>query len=327
MLTTLVFGLGLLTLLDTTQLPNSLRFILDSAVGLAPFILVSTVFVGMLTASGIEGVTARVFRNATLPMIFLASAFGALSPLCSCGVIPVILGLLVAGVPLAPVMAFWIASPIMDPEMFVLLAGGISFHFAIAKTIIAFGMGLVSGLITHLLEARGYLANPLNAAARAASGGCNSVPAEGKIAWTFWQQPERRAQFQSSFLSALKLISVSLGFAFFLESLMVTYVPADTMAAFVQGDSIGAIFKAILIGIPVYLNGYAAIPLVDRLMEFGMLPGVAMAFMIGGSVTSIPAIIAVASITRKPVFLWYLSAALISTLSLSLAYQWVLNSF
>ena len=39
-----------------------------------------------------------------------------------------------AGVPLAPVMAFWIASPIMDPEMFILTAAGIGFNFALAKT-------------------------------------------------------------------------------------------------------------------------------------------------------------------------------------------------
>ena len=46
---------------------------------------------------------------------------------CSCGVIPLIAAMLVAGVPLAPVMAFWIASPIMDPEMFVLTAAGIGY--------------------------------------------------------------------------------------------------------------------------------------------------------------------------------------------------------
>lgn len=54
--------------------------------------------------------------------------FGSLSPLCSCGVVPVIAALLATGVPLAPVMAFLIASPIMDPVMFILTAAGLAWQ-------------------------------------------------------------------------------------------------------------------------------------------------------------------------------------------------------
>ena len=39
-------------------------------------------------------------------MIAAAALFGSLSPFCSCGVIPIVAGLLGVGVPLAPVMAF-----------------------------------------------------------------------------------------------------------------------------------------------------------------------------------------------------------------------------
>lgn len=46
-------------------------------------------------------------------MIVLASLFGALSPFCSCGVVPLIAGLPGVGVPLAPVMAFWLSSPLI----------------------------------------------------------------------------------------------------------------------------------------------------------------------------------------------------------------------
>jgi len=38
-------------------------------------------------------------------MIVMAALLGALSPFCSCGVIPVVTSLFVAGVPIAPVMA------------------------------------------------------------------------------------------------------------------------------------------------------------------------------------------------------------------------------
>jgi len=62
---------------------------------------------------------------------------GALSPFCLCGVIPLIAALLSMGVPLAPVMAFWLASPIMDPSMFLLTSGEIGMDFAIAIAVFA----------------------------------------------------------------------------------------------------------------------------------------------------------------------------------------------
>ena len=49
---------------------------------------------------------------------------------------------------------------------------------------------------------------------------------------------------------------------------------------------------AVTVGVPAYLNGYAAIPVVAGLMQTGMAPGAAMAFMIAGAMTSIPAAIA-----------------------------------
>ena len=51
-------------------------------------------------------------------MVILAALFGALSPFCLCGVIPLVVGLLSAGVPLAPVMAFWIVSSLMVTDVY-----------------------------------------------------------------------------------------------------------------------------------------------------------------------------------------------------------------
>jgi len=53
--------------------------------------------------------------------------------------------LLASGVPLAPVMAFWLASPLMDPEMFILLSATLGLPFTIAKTVAAVAMGVFGG--------------------------------------------------------------------------------------------------------------------------------------------------------------------------------------
>jgi uncharacterized membrane protein YraQ (UPF0718 family) len=78
---------------------------------------------------------------------------------------------------------------------------------------------------------------------------------------------------------------------------------------------------AVLVGVPAYLNGYAAIPTVSALVDMGMAPGAGLAFMVAGGVTSIPAAMAVFALVRRPVFLWYLALGLTGSLAAGVAYQ------
>jgi uncharacterized membrane protein YraQ (UPF0718 family) len=73
--------------------------------------------------------------------------------------------------------------------------------------------------------------------------------------------------------------------------------------------------------VPAYLNGYAAIPTTGALLALGMTPGAALAFMVAGAVTSIPAAVAVFALVRRPVFLWYLALALVGSTAAGYAYQ------
>jgi hypothetical protein len=68
-----------------------------------------------------------------------------------------------------------------------------------------------------------------------------------------------------------------------------------------------------LVGVPAYLNGYAALPLAAGLIEQGMSHSVAMAFLVAGGVSSLPAAIAVFALVRLPVFLSYLTFALVGS--------------
>ena len=77
---------------------------------------------------------------------------------------------------------------------------------------------------------------------------------------------------------------------------------------------------ASVVGIPAYLNGYAALPLVAGLIEQGMAPGAGMAFLLAGGVYSIPAAIAVWALARPQVFLAYLGFAFTGACLLGLSF-------
>lgn len=308
----LVFAaiLAALTLLVPKQAGRSLLFTGDALLFIAPFIAVSVLVAAYAKASGLDRQIASAFAGGPWRAVVLAAAFGALSPFCSCGVIPLIAGLLAAGVPLAPVMAFWLASPLMDPEMFILMLPVFGPEFTLAKLVAAFGTGLAAGAVTHLLAGTSVLADPLRPET-AGCGGCGAQvsPAAAPVVPKFWREAERLGIFVREGRSNGWFLCKWLTLAFLLESLMIAYIPADLIGLAVGGDNWWAIPASVIVGVPAYLNGYAAIPTVSALIDMGMQPAAGLGFMISGGATSIPAAMAVFALVRAPVFLMYVAWA------------------
>jgi uncharacterized membrane protein YraQ (UPF0718 family) len=318
---TLVGLTGLLAVFDTSQIGRSYVFTLESMWQMLPFFILAIGLAAYAKASGADAIIAGAFSGNPVRATVVAAFVGALSPFCSCGVIPLIAAMLGAGVPLAPVMAFWIASPIMDPEMFILTAAGIGVNFAIAKTLATIAMGLFAGFSVLLVQRYGFLKDPLRASVTSGcASSCESETNKG-INWRFWQEPQRVHAFKAESYSIGVFLGKWLTFAFFLESLMLAYVPPDWITGYVGADNDFAIPIAAVVGVPSYLNGYAAIPLISGLLEMGMTPGAAMAFITAGAVSSIPAAIAVFALVKKPVFALYLSLGLIGSMLTSWLYQ------
>ena len=144
-----------IALLDPGQLAPSFDKVVASLLSVGPFLAASILIAAWAGATGADNLIAKAFTGAPAMMIAMGALAGGLSPFCSCGVIPLIAAFLAMGVPLAPVMAFWLASPLMDPSMFALTTGVLGLEFAVAKTLIALGMGVLGGTVVAFGRARG----------------------------------------------------------------------------------------------------------------------------------------------------------------------------
>lgn len=301
------------------QAIESSRFTLQSLWGISGFLLVSVLLAAYARASAADQLTAKVFAaGGTTVVVVAASAFGVLSPFCSCGVVPIVAALLAGGAPLFAVMAFWVSSPLMDPEMFLLTAGDLGTNFATARLIAAFGMGLMAGYTTWTLQHRGLLENSLR---EYTSCSTSSLKTPDSLIWRFWHEPDRRATFGREFRRTGIFLAKWLTLAFVLESLMVAYVPAEAVGSLLGSGSFLSVPLAVVIGVPTYLNGYAAIPTVGGLMDLGMSDGAALAFMTAGGVTSIPAAMAVFALVKHRVFGWYIVLSLVGSAVAGFAYS------
>lgn len=311
----------ILGLVDRSQLLPSLLFTASSLWEMLPFFVLAILFAAYATATNASSLIAQVFTGSPIKATILAAFIGALSPFCSCGVIPLIAAMLGAGVPLAPVMAFWIASPIMDPEMFILTAAGIGLNFAVAKTIAAVAMGLLAGFAVLGIQRCGLLASPLQATVSNLCSTSCGPNKDDSVKWKFWQDASRKRIFFEESVTIARFLGKWLALAFFLESLMLAYVSSDWIVQYVGDENFFAIPLAAIVGAPSYLNGYAAIPLISGLLEIGMTPGAAMAFITAGAVSSIPAAVAVFALVKKPVFALYILLGLMGSIATAGLYQ------
>jgi len=309
--------------LDPKELPSTLFYVGRSVVVFSPLLALTFGLNAYLKAADASNAVMGLFGGRTTFMIVASTLLGALSPLCSCTVVPMIAVLLQAGVPLGPIMAFWMASPLVAPETYAMTGAVLGFEFATARLITAILVGLFAGFATTAVMRAGLFKRPLHPRLLLAGAGQSFAanPGSVKAHWKFWKDPERRITFRKELIHTAILMTTWLVIAFMMESLMLTYVPGDLLLKVFGTQSAFSIPVAALAGMPVYVNGVAAIPLVKAFVHAGMSQGAALAFIVGGSATSLPAMFAVLPLVRKPVFFWYLAIAWTGAILSGYAYQ------
>ena len=327
------------------QILEIVRFVAGSAWTILPVFFLS-VSVGVLVrALKLDGAIKRAFDARVGTAIVLATAVGAFSPFCSCTVVPVVAGLLIGGVPLAPVMAFWVTSPTMDPEILVLSAGFLDWPLAVARLVAALLLSLGAGYLTLALTRSGVLGKVLRREVierddEEAAGGCCAPEASaasrktcGASCSSGSDDPIRDRWYASAIASLRDLSWPEVGrdvakeswrlgrwllMAFALEALILAYVPQEAIAGTLGSANPLAVPLAALIGLPLYMTEVAALPIVSGLLESGMSPGTAIAFLIAGPATTVPAMAAVWSLVRPRVFALYVGIALVGATVLGL---------
>jgi uncharacterized protein len=287
------------------------RFVAASFLEVAVLISAGLLLSAWVAASGVGTITAKIFRGHPVTTIVLASVAGTITPVCGVTVLPLMTGLLASGVPLAPVMAFWLSSPVTDPAMFAATWATLGLSFAVAKTISALGLGIFAGSVTAALTTTEAVKNPLRRS-HATSGETCSPCVAGYKTWV-WGDPERRRVFWIDLLKTTRLVSVCLTLAFTAEYLLRDAMPHHLFRIYVGSDSPYAIPLAVSVGAPMYLDGYAALPLVRALLDLGMSPGAALAFLVSGSAVSIWGVLAVVPILRTSILILFVTLAVIGS--------------
>ena len=316
-----IVGMAIAAIFWPHSFLSTTSFVLEGMLDVSYLVIPGIVISAWVNASGMGGRIRKAFERGQTSAVLIASIVGAITPVCGVTVLPLMAGLLAAGVPLAPVMAFWLASPVTDPAMFSVTAATLGFHFAIAKTIAAFLLGVFGGAVVAAISRQSWVRHSLREKGLAATLGQQVHCASGEVLYAIWRDSAKARQFGNELWAMTKLIVICLGFAFAAEYQMQVHLHPETFAGFLGKQSDWAIPLAVLVGSPAYLDGYAALPLTRGLIDHGMSPGAAMAFLVSGSVVSIWGAIAIFPVLRMKPFLLYLLLALAGSLAVGWIYD------
>ena len=210
---------------------DAARFVMWSLIVVAPIVVPGIVLAAWIIASGADAHIAGAFEGRTMRTVLAASLIGAVTPVCGVTVLPLMAGLLAAGVPLAPIMAFWLSSPVTDPSILATTAATLGLSFAIGKTLSAFGLGLFGGAITGLFVKTPWAMNALrdNSLARQLSAArCGADrPFDPRV----WRSEARRQSFSRQFGATTRLILVCLIPAYAAENALHAVLQPGALAA------------------------------------------------------------------------------------------------
>jgi uncharacterized membrane protein YraQ (UPF0718 family) len=297
-----------------------------------PFLAISVVAAAVLTVYvGTDRVSALLKRR-RLTAVGGAVLLATLTPFCSCGTTAVLLGMLATSAPWGPLVAFMVASPLTSPSELVFSAGLFGWPFALVFFVGTIVLGLASGAIAGLLDRLGWLEGQARLVDRCscASAGCEtSQPvriAVGPGTASIAELRSRRVRWRiDEFVAELlrvgrKLVVLFLGFTA-VGYLAIEAIPTAWLTEHLGEGSILAIPLAGLLGVPVYLNTEASLPLVSALMQGGMGAGPAMAFLVTGAGTSVGAISGLFVIARGRVIALVVALLFVGALALGLVSQ------
>ena len=127
--------------------------------------------------------------------------------------------------------------------------------------------------------------------------------------------------------SATLMVAKFMALAFFLSALIKLYIPSEWVAVLLGRQNPWAIVSAAFLGVPAYVSNLTALPMISGLLAQGMNPSAALAFLISGPTTTLPAMAAVWGLASRRVFVLYVLLSLAGAVILGYAHTLVAGLF
>ena len=246
------------------------------------WLLLGLIVAGLVKTIIPESAMQRWLGGNGLMAVSRAALFGAPLPLCSCGVLPVALGVYRGGASKEATVSFLISTPETSVDSIAVTYALMGPLMAIYRPLAALFNAVITGMMTTWVKNQPVQKPADEEPAGCCASACSSEPIE---------LPSR-----GPVLTALRYglgvllddISTWLILGIVLAGVMNSLIPPGWLAQWGQG--IGAMAIMLLVGVPMYICASASTPVAAGLIMAGVSPGVVLVFLLVGPATNMASI-------------------------------------
>ena len=249
-----------------------------------------------------------------------AVCLGGASPLCTYGTVPVLVELLRDGTSPGPALAFLVASSLLNPQMFILMAGGLGLRLALAHVTGVLLLSLPVGLLARRLRpdlflGTGILSPPPHAAAQPQPP-TTSAPATRK-GWI---------GLARSTLRLTETVGLYFVAGIILSALLQALVPTGWVTSLLGQGRWYSVLLAGVLGVPFYACGGGAVPVIAGLLAQGMSPGAALTFFLAGPATRLTSLAALGTLLNRRALVAYATYVVVGAILAGFALNLIMRA-
>ena len=275
----------------------------------APYVVLGFIIAGILKFYVPQDVLQKHLGRKSSSALIKSVGIGSILPLCSCGTIPLGIGLYRSGAAVGNILAFMTSTPILSPVLVALALSFLGVKLTVTFVSVAIIGSFFIGLIGNRLLTNTTILKPENSCEKEYNrNNVNHPQPKSKLSqtlkWSFFD------------LGASVSVDVTIGLS--IATLLLTFLPMEWISSWLGQQDIYTLIYVILLGIPVYACSIPSIPVVQGLLLLGTTPGAAIAYMIAGPATNLGELNAIRNSMGSKTAIYYTIALIVLALTAGL---------
>ena len=275
----------------------------------APYVVLGFIIAGILKFYVPPDVLQKHLGRKSSSALIKSVGIGSILPLCSCGTIPLGIGLYRSGAAVGNILAFMTSTPILSPVLVALALSFLGVKLTVTFVSVAIIGSFFIGFIGNRLLTNTNISKPENSCEKEYNR--NSLIS---------RQPKSKLSqtLKWSFFDLGADVSVDVTIGLSIAALLLSFLPMEWISSWLGQQDIYTLFYVILLGIPVYACSIPSIPVVQGLLLLGATPGAAVAYMIAGPATNLGELNAIRNSMGSKTAIYYTIALIVLALTAGL---------
>ncbi len=270
----------------------------------APYIILGFFIAGIMRFYVPPGILQQHLGAGSTASLFKSVGVGCVLPLCSCGTIPLGIGLFRSGASIGNMLAFMTSTPILSPVLIMVSLKLLGWKLTVTLVVAAVIGSLVLGRIGNQL----FKTQKVNKTS-AAKSNFDRV--------TEKKEPKKKwlKTLNWSFFDLGADVSVDILIGLGIAAVLLAFLPIEWISTWLGQQEISTLIYVILLGIPVYACSIPSVVVVQGLLLLGATPGAAIAYMIAGPATNLGELNAIRKAMGTKPALFYMLSLIVLALS------------